>query len=350
MIAKNAGAFSPDELIALTGVLKVCDMDTVVLGAHDKRAAIDSKVVGGSVFCHIETSFSFRGRFAIPAGWCLLGCLLQGNNASSCDGTPISSDVAFTIYPGRISEFVFDAQSRAVIMLVPQQRLRHTFARLVHPDMEIPACLLTPFNLRSSQLGNTLLANFEKIRRHLCQSPRENTPSSMMEKELDGLLENHLMAGLRAKADDRLHCSRGRRSHCQIVRRAEYYMRENMRRVIHLDELCKAACVSERSLRYAFDDLLGLSPNRYLSMLRLCSAFRALVAAEASRRTVKSVALSCGLWDLSRFADHYRHAFGELPSDTLMRAPPVEIVAPPVHVSPVVGLNKAVFFSRGEAA
>jgi AraC family ethanolamine operon transcriptional activator len=29
--------------------------------------------------------------------------------------------------------------------------------------------------------------------------------------------------------------------------------------------------------------------------------------------------MSCGLWDLSRFAANYRRAFGEHPSMTLMR-------------------------------
>jgi hypothetical protein len=43
--------------------------------------------------------------------------------------------------------------------------------------------------------------------------------------------------------------------------------------------------------------------------------------ADSSRRSVKAIALSCGLWDLSRFADNYRKVFGELPRDTLMRAP-----------------------------
>lgn len=43
--------------------------------------------------------------------------------------------------------------------------------------------------------------------------------------------------------------------------------------------------------------------------------------ADGGRRSVKSIALSCGLWDLSRFADNYRKVFGELPRDTLMRAP-----------------------------
>lgn len=328
MIADNAGALLPQDLMSLAGVLKVCDMETVVLGAQHKRAAIDSEVVGDSVFCHVETDFSFRGRFAIPSDWCLLGCVRDAKNASGCNGTPIASGTAFTVFPGGVSEFVFGADSRAIIMLVPLQRLKQKFAQLVHPELEIPVRLLAMFNLASSQQGARLSANFEKVHQHLFQGTRGMDVS--IEKELDTLLENHLLAGLSAHADDRPQCSRGRRAHYQIVQRAEIYMRENIRRVIYLDELCKAAGVSERALRYAFDDLLGLSPNRYLSTLRLCMAFRALAVADASRRSVKSVALSCGLWDLSRFADHYRHTFGELPRDTLMRAPPAESNAPSV--------------------
>jgi AraC family ethanolamine operon transcriptional activator len=65
-----------------------------------------------------------------------------------------------------------------------------------------------------------------------------------------------------------------------------------------MNEICDAAGVSERGLRYAFEDLFGTSPNRYLSMLRLCAACRSLSMADSSRRSVKAIALSCGLWDL----------------------------------------------------
>jgi AraC family ethanolamine operon transcriptional activator len=54
-------------------------------------------------------------------------------------------------------------------------------------------------------------------------------------------------------------------------------------------------------------------------MLRLCAACRALLQADARRRSVKSIALGCGLWDLSRFAGQYRRVFGESPRDTLIR-------------------------------
>lgn len=325
MIAENASALLPQDLISLSSVLKVCDMETVVLGAHLRRAAIDSEIVGDSVFCNIETDFSFRGRFTIPADWCVIGCLHHTTKASGCNGIPVSSGTAFTVLPNGTSEFVFGAGSRVTLILMPLRRIQQKFARLVHPEVEIPARLLALFSLTGTQMGATLSAHFEKVHQHLTHEQRSSKFDSLIEHEIDTLLENHVLAGLSAQADDRPQCSRGRRAHCQIVQRAELYMRENMRRVIYLDELCTSAGVSERALRYAFDDLLGLSPNRYLSMLRLCTAFRALSVADASRRSVKSVALSCGLWDLSRFADHYRHTFGELPRDTLMREPPSEL-------------------------
>ena len=135
------------------------------------------------------------------------------------------------------------------------------------------------------------------------------------------LLHEHVQALLAAGNEDRPGNSRARRTHYLIAQRAENFMRLNLRRYIYMHEICDAAGVSERALRYAFEDLFGTSPNRYLSMLRLCAACRGLSMADSSRKSVKAVALSCGLWDLSRFADNYRRVFGELPRDTLMRAP-----------------------------
>jgi AraC family ethanolamine operon transcriptional activator len=38
-------------------------------------------------------------------------------------------------------------------------------------------------------------------------------------------------------------------------------MRLNLRRNIYMNEICDAAGVSERGLRYAFEDLFGLRPT-----------------------------------------------------------------------------------------
>ncbi len=324
MNAASIGSVLANELILLSNVFKICDMEAIVLGGHANQVSVDSVIVDGAVICSIETDFSFRGRFGLPAEWCAIGCLHYTQNASGCDGALISSGTAFTLFAQGVSEFIFGAGSRVTFVLMPLRRLKQKFAQLVHPDVDIPARLLGLFSLGGTLQGMRLGECSDKMHDYFIRDKRLATPDALIANKIDALLENHVLAGLSAQAEDRPQPSRGRRAHHQIVQRAERYMLENMRRVIYLDELCSAACVSERALRYAFDDLLDISPNRYLSMLRLCTAFRALSAADASRRSVKSVALSCGLWDLSRFADHYRHAFGELPRDTLMRTPPLD--------------------------
>lgn len=324
MIAETAVGQLPQDLILLSNILKICDLETVVLGAPNRRAQIDSETCGDAIFCNIETNFPFRGRFAVPADWCVIGCVHETQKAVACNGIPMTSGMAFTVLPLGVSECVFGSGSRVTLMLIPLVRLQRAFAEMVHVDLEMPGRLLLLFNITGTPVGLTLRTQFEKISQYLTHQNRPHGAEAAMRNEVDLLLQNHLLAGLSAPAGDRPQSTRGRRSHYAIVQLAEQYMRENIRRVIYLNEMCGAAGASERALRYAFEDLFGVSPNRYLSMLRLCTAFRALASADSSRRSVKSVALSCGLWDLSRFADHYRTMFGELPRDTLMRNHPVD--------------------------
>jgi AraC family ethanolamine operon transcriptional activator len=209
-------------------------------------------------------------------------------------------------------------------VLVSLELVRRKFAAIEPLQAELPSRLLSLFHLNETPAAASLVRHFARLRERLVG--RDEVPDDEVLEGVDAelLVENHLVAGLSARAEDRPQCTRGRRTHYLIMQRAEQFMRANLRQDIYLNEMCNAAGVSERALRYAFDDLLGLSPNRYLSMLRLCTACRSLSLSDASRRSVKSVALSCGLWDLSRFADHYRRVFGELPRETLMRAPAME--------------------------
>jgi len=327
MAVETESSLRSYDLISLSGMLRVCDMEMVLLGSHGPQAAIDSYTSSEAIFCSGETNFPFRGRFVLPTDWCLLGYIHHTPDGSWCHGTSLSSDMAFTVMPEGISEFMLCAGSRITVMLAPLEKLQQKLSELSPHQPDMPSRLLSLFTLYNQRPAQLLRAHFERIRRHLIHEDATEHTSTLQDSDVDALLESHLSAGLSALPEDRPQCSRGRRTHYLIVQRTEQFMRANMRHDIYINEMCNAAGVSERALRYAFEDLLGLSPNRYLSMLRLCTACRSLSLSDASRRSVKSVALSCGLWDLSRFADHYRRVFGELPRDTLMRAPPVDGVS-----------------------
>ncbi|GIU31879.1 hypothetical protein TUM3792_43980 [Shewanella sp. MBTL60-007] len=83
-----------------------------------------------------------------------------------------------------------------------------------------------------------------------------------------------------------------------------------------ISELCKVANLSERSLEYGFREYLGITPIRYLKVVRLNGVRETLLTSDASV-TVSHVALQWGFLELGRFAAEYRQLFGELPSKTL---------------------------------
>ncbi|WP_199101016.1 AraC family transcriptional regulator [Dyella sp. ASV21] len=321
-VENAAGLHSPD-LVTLSGILKICELELVLLGKQSPKAFADSLAVEDAVLFSGEVDFAFRGRFAVPPQWCMFGYIHHTSSESWCHGTPLGSDMAFTVVPEGISEIMLSAGTRITAVMVPLLRLHTRFADLKPFQMELPSRALSLFQLAEDGRGALLRSLMEDLRDRVLGD--ETAMSTLQDYNVNDLLEVHLLAGLAARGEDRPVCSRGRHAHYQVVQRAEDFMRQNLRRDIYLNELCSAAGVSERALRYAFDDLLGVSPNRYLSMLRLCMACKNLTLSDASRRSVKSVALSCGLWDLSRFADHYRRVFGELPRDTLMRSPPLEL-------------------------
>ncbi|HZV10385.1 MAG TPA: AraC family transcriptional regulator, partial [Novosphingobium sp.] len=100
------------------------------------------------------------------------------------------------------------------------------------------------------------------------------------------------------------------------IRRAEDFMRANLREPVTLDAIIQAAGISSRSLQAGFRRHRQDTPLGYLKKLRLDSAHRAL---RAGRGNVTQIALETGFTHLSKFARDYRERFGETPSETLMR-------------------------------
>jgi len=108
-------------------------------------------------------------------------------------------------------------------------------------------------------------------------------------------------------------------SHAQVVELALAVGAECSGGPILVADLCRAAGVSERTLRNAFHDVLGFSPKQYFLRHGLEEARHALERAGRVRGAVTQVATECGFFELGRFAGAYRQLFGERPSDTLRR-------------------------------
>jgi transcriptional regulator GlxA family with amidase domain len=133
------------------------------------------------------------------------------------------------------------------------------------------------------------------------------------------LLET-LLATLGAATDFRPPRSdRTRLAQSRIVKIAEDYALANAGDRLYLTDLCRATGVGERSLEYAFKEIMGMTPTAYLTRVRLHRVRKALQAATRASTTVSAEALNQGFWHFGEFSRAYRACFGELPSETLRR-------------------------------
>lgn len=102
-----------------------------------------------------------------------------------------------------------------------------------------------------------------------------------------------------------------------IVKQAREYVRAHPDDLLSVAQIAQALKVSTRMLEYCFADVVGVSPNVYLRMIRLNAARRELLGADPRSTTVAEVAMNHGFWHLGRFSTYYCAMFGEKPSDTL---------------------------------
>ena len=105
--------------------------------------------------------------------------------------------------------------------------------------------------------------------------------------------------------------------HSEIVARVNCFLRDNLGEPVTMSHLSHVVGVSERTLRAAFHDVVGISPKQHIIKERLRAARAALRAAVPGSATVTDIAMSYGFFELGRFAGRYRHTFGEVPSSTL---------------------------------
>lgn len=109
-----------------------------------------------------------------------------------------------------------------------------------------------------------------------------------------------------------------RKSHEYIIKLSIDFLKANSYKPIHVLDLCSALNVRIRTLYYTFQEFYGISPIRYLRLLRYARARRDLLIADPENTTVTDVAVRWHFWHFGRFSVEYRKLYGESPSETLI--------------------------------
>jgi AraC family ethanolamine operon transcriptional activator len=93
-----------------------------------------------------------------------------------------------------------------------------------------------------------------------------------------------------------------RQAHSRVVQTAEDYALSHGAERPYVTDLCEAAGVSERTLQYAFKEVMGMTPVAYLTRLRLHRVRHALRTATQATTTVTTEALRWGFWHFGDFS------------------------------------------------
>ncbi len=99
--------------------------------------------------------------------------------------------------------------------------------------------------------------------------------------------------------------------------RAAEWICEHLQEPITRADLCAVSGLNVRTLSRVFRRRYGQGPVTFVRERRLDAVHRRLLASDREQTSVSEVALDYGFAHLGRFAENYRRAFGELPSDTL---------------------------------
>lgn len=148
-----------------------------------------------------------------------------------------------------------------------------------------------------------------------------NAPDILANPEVAKAIEQELVRAMVSCLTEGEAVGAAREGRRPIMQRFEQVLEAHEGELIYLTDLCAEMGVSDRILRLHCQEQLGMGPHQYLWLRRMNMARRALAHAGSAQSTVTTIATEHGFGELGRFSVQYRKLFGELPSETLRRAP-----------------------------
>ena len=281
----------------MTGVLAHCDLEQ-------------------SSFDMNKLSLPARGRGVLSADrWTFV--VFPERTQGRFNSVPLTSELLLAYPPGAEFQGTIASGFHDWVFTVDLDQLSQTYAALFQHEMRI--------RYGGLQLLRPAPAAAQALRTFASSALEQSWHSQQLLADTKARLHLHerllelLAASIHSASRTVGKTSRAQISRWQIVRRAEDFMREYADQPISLATLCVLTNTSQRSLRRAFRDVIGVSPMNYLTAIRMNRARAELERASQKSGTVASVAMHWEFTHLGRFSRDYQRFFGELPSETLLK-------------------------------
>ena len=245
--------------------------------------------------------------------------VFEPNSNGTFNGIPVRPGLALAVGLEAEAGLVVDPGWKSIAFLLPAEELRAHLAARKRTSL-LPPRHETSFFEVEPALATSLFAWGEALAETAAAQPEMvNDGVGLLSALKVDIFEKVLAVIDKAVVFEpgRSDLTRQRRS--RIVKVVEEYALAQQGANIHVTDLCRITGVSERTLEYAFKEVMGMTPVAFLAKLRLNRVRQALIAARLDSTTVAAEALRWGFWHFGEFARAYGQWFGELPSETLAR-------------------------------
>lgn len=277
---------------AVGETIEVINQDVVQLRSGPLRARRIHVRLGSSILLFHSTNLPVRTRTSLKNG--LVAFTAFGPRAAGTfNGLPCGPGRLLMTASGVEVEIVVAGGYESVALLVPPDELRaHLRGRHRDDGFRQPEGVES---LRSCP--DAVQGLYGLVRRLVDVAARQ--PVVFDEPRTQAVAQADLMEALLAALGSAGHPESTprdltRQAHSRIVRATEDYAMAHLSERLYVTDLCEAAGISERTLQYAFKEVMGLTPVAYLKQLRLHRVRRALRAATHRSTTVTAVALRWG--------------------------------------------------------
>ena len=303
---------------AVRGSIEVLNQDVVNLdpkGFEVKRITVP---LAECCLIYTRSNSAVRTRTLIHENF--EACTILGPQAhGSIDGSELHPYTLIAAGHGAQAEIIVDSDYESVALVVPPQVLNdHLALRRTKADFVFPKHheLWHP----ASEMARSLFELGTRIANTAENTPEVFNDSHWARYGAQVEFMDALFASIEScDSDVHVNSDKKGQSYSQIVRKCEDYTLNLDGRRPYLSELCATANVSERTLQYAFRDIMGMSPLTYLHRLRLHRARDELRNTKSGSTTITNVAMNWGFWHFGEFSRAYKNCFGEVPSKTLRR-------------------------------
>jgi AraC family transcriptional regulator, ethanolamine operon transcriptional activator len=299
--------------------LELLSQDALALTSKPLRARRVIVRLSTAAVVYHRTNLMVRSR--TTAGEGLLAFAVFGPRATgTVEGLPVHPGTLVVAAPGTEIGFVCHPGWESIALLLPPGKLlAHLADRRRREEWRWPSRVSVldsdPARVRALFKWGKRLTTLATARPSLFDTGhavREIAQAEMLEALLAAMRSADIVTPTRT---ERTH-----QAYSRIVKAAEGHVLASAGEHVRISDLCRITRVSERTLEYAFNDVMGLSPLAFLTRLRLNRVRAGLLAAKPGSTRVSVEALKWGFWHFGEFSRAYRECFGELPSRTLRRA------------------------------